>query len=327
MKSRHWLWLLPLPLLVAGLLRLKLNVEVLDLLPQNFSVMQGLKLYRTNFANTRELMITVRAPDAAQAEVSARALGLALRAATNLTASVTWQPLWEERPGESAELLAFLWLNQPPEIFGALTNRLAAANLSDVLRDAREALTSSLSPAEIARRGYDPLNLTQLPEPATGGNTFAEPGRSLTEIRSASRARWGIDTVAIGQDPFAFVEVIRRLEAGATVARLVGRLPAASAVTVELFGRPFAAAIAAAELARVSGCGLLPGYLTRHRTGYSAHMLPKIPYDRAALRSRETRQQLTQEIIRVFEPAIRQPLDHWYHFVPVGPKNPGASIT
>lgn len=174
MKSRHWLWLLLLPLLVAGLLRLKLNVEVLDLLPQNFPVVQGLKLYQTNFANARELMITVRAPDAAQAEAAARTLGLALRGATHLTTSVTWQPLWQERPGESAELLAFLWLNQPPEMFGALTNRLAAANLPAVLRDAREALTSSLSPADIARRGYDPLNLTQLPESATGGNAFGD---------------------------------------------------------------------------------------------------------------------------------------------------------
>lgn len=155
--------------------------------------------------------------------------------------------------------------------------------------------------------------------------TLAEPGRGLTEMRSASRARWGIDTVVIGQDPFAFVEVIRRLEAGATVALLVDRPPAASAVTVELFGRPFAASVAAAELARASGCVLLPGYLTRHRTGYAAHMLPEIPYDRAALRSRETRRQLTQEIIRIFEPAIRQHLDQWYHFVPVWPEKPGAT--
>src|SRR4029077_2433503 len=131
--------------------------------------------------------------------------------------------------------------------------------------------------------------------------TLAEPGRGFTELRQASRARWDIDTLVIGEDPFAFVEVIRRLEAGATVALLIDRPPKTSSVTVELFGRPFAASIAAAELARASGCVLLPVYLPLTDKGYAAHILPPFPYDRAMLRKREVRQQLTQEIVRTFE--------------------------
>ncbi|HYT61588.1 MAG TPA: MMPL family transporter [Haliangiales bacterium] len=149
--------------------------------------------------------------------------------------------------------------------------------------------------------------------------TLAEPQGRLTELRQASRARWGIETLVIGRDPFAFVEIIRRLESGAIVALLVDRPPEASAVMVELFGRKFAASIAAAELARASGCVLLPVYLPRTERGYAAHILPEIPYDRAALRSRESRQKITQEILRAFEPVIRQHLDQWYHFVPIWP--------
>jgi lauroyl/myristoyl acyltransferase len=149
--------------------------------------------------------------------------------------------------------------------------------------------------------------------------TLAEPQGRLTELRQQSRARWGIETLVVGRDPFAFVEIIRRLEAGATVALLVDRPPETSAVRVELFGRKFAATIAAAELARASGCVLLPVYLPRTASGYAAHILPEIPYDRAALRSRESRHKLTQEIMRAFEPAIRQHLDQWYHFVPIWP--------
>jgi lauroyl/myristoyl acyltransferase len=136
-------------------------------------------------------------------------------------------------------------------------------------------------------------------------------------MRQASRARWGIETLVIGENPFAFVEIIKRLEAGAVVALLVDRPPAASAVTVELFGRPFRASIAAAELARASGCALLPVYLPRNSTGYSAHILPEVSYDRASLGNREARQQLTQQILRAFEPVIRQHSDQWYHFVSV----------
>ncbi|MBI3850555.1 MAG: lysophospholipid acyltransferase family protein [Verrucomicrobia bacterium] len=149
--------------------------------------------------------------------------------------------------------------------------------------------------------------------------TLVEPGSGLTEMRQASRARWGIETLVIGEDPFAIVDVIRRLEGGATVALLVDRPPPTSAVTVELFGRPFAASIAAAELARASGCLLLPVYLPRNERGYAANILPTIPYERAALRERDARRQLTQEIMRAFEPAIRQHVDQWYHFVPIWP--------
>lgn len=155
--------------------------------------------------------------------------------------------------------------------------------------------------------------------------TLAEPGNKLTQMRRESRARWDIETLVIGEDPFAFVEIIRRLEAGATVALLIDRPPAASAVTVELFGRPFSASIAAAELARASGCVVLPVYLPRTGRGYAAHILPAMPYDRARLRDREARRQFTQEIMRAFEPVIRQHLDQWYHFVPVWPQNQPAN--
>jgi KDO2-lipid IV(A) lauroyltransferase len=150
--------------------------------------------------------------------------------------------------------------------------------------------------------------------------TSAEPQARLTEIRQAARERWGIQTLALGDNPFASVEVIRRLEANSSVALLVDRPPASTAVPVALFGQPFPASIAAAELARASGCALLPVYLPRASRGYTAHILPEISYDRRALGSREARAQLTQEIMNVFEPAIRLYLNQWYHFVPVWPR-------
>jgi predicted RND superfamily exporter protein/lauroyl/myristoyl acyltransferase len=151
--------------------------------------------------------------------------------------------------------------------------------------------------------------------------TLAEPGKDFTQLRQASRARWQIETLVVGADPLAFVEVIKRLESGATVALLVDRPPPASSVSVELFGRPFQASIAAAELARASGCVLLPVYIPWEEGGYAAHMLPAIPYERAGLRDRAARQQLTQQIVRVFEPIILRHIDQWYHFVPIWPNH------
>ena len=76
MKSRWrfaWLGLL-LVLLGLGLSRLRFDPEILNLLPTDQPTVQGLKLYQAHFANARELIITLRAPDGEQAERLAGAL-------------------------------------------------------------------------------------------------------------------------------------------------------------------------------------------------------------------------------------------------------------
>ena len=165
-----------------------------------------------------------------------------------------------------------------------------------------------LGGALLARRGIKIMVLTQ-----------AEPSAGLTELRRASRARWGIGTLVIGSDGFDFVEVIRRLQAGENIALLIDRPPEAKAVTVELFGQRFRASVAAAELARASGCALLGVVVAREGTGYAARILPEFAYDRASLGSRESRQKLTQDIMAAFEPEIRRYPEQWFHFVPIWP--------
>ena len=138
-------------------------------------------------------------------------------------------------------------------------------------------------------------------------------------MRQASRARWGVETIVVGEDAFAFIEIVKRLQEGATVALLMDRPARPTAVTVNLFGRPFSASIAAAELARASGCAILPVCIVRTAEGYEGEIQPEIPYDRAMIGNRAARIQLTQEIMSVFEPLIRQYVTQWYHFVPIWP--------
>jgi len=161
--------------------------------------------------------------------------------------------------------------------------------------------------------------------------TLAEPDDALTQLRKESRARWNIETVVIGADPFGFVELIGRLEDGAAVALLIDRPAAATATSVELFGRPFQASSAPAELARATGCAILPVYVVRQNGHYTATALAPVDYHRASLRDPIARNQLTQKIARAFEPTIRQHADQWYHFVPIwpkteGPQDPAADI-
>ena len=146
-----------------------------------------------------------------------------------------------------------------------------------------------------------------------------EPEDGLTELRTASRARWGIGTLIVGRDQFAFVEVIKRLQDGDALAISIDRPPERNSALVELFGQPFRASVAAAELARASGCALIGVTIVRRREGYAVRVLPEFVYERQALGSQEARRELTGQILRAFEPEIRDHLDQWYHFVPIWP--------
>ena len=185
--SRSWSWLLLIGPLTLGIARLQFDPEILNLLPADLPVVQGLRIYEQHFSNARELLITVAAPTAEETESTARTLAELLRTKTNLVTSVTWQPLWMEEPAQVMELLAYLWLNQPPAVFDQLLNRLAVANLTNTLIETRDRLATSLSPDDLLLGGRDPYGLTRLPEPlsgtvpalGSGEEPFASPDRTF----------------------------------------------------------------------------------------------------------------------------------------------------
>jgi KDO2-lipid IV(A) lauroyltransferase len=209
--------------------------------------------------------------------------------------------LWRYEGGASLDNWVMQWKGW--EIYQA-----AAARGKGVLLVTPHLGNWEIGGAFLPRKGFKLLVLTQ-----------PEPDPVLTEIRKASRARWGVETIVVGEDAFAFIEIVKRLQDGATVALLMDRPAAPTAVNVQMFGRPFSASIAAAELARASGCAILPACIVRTAAGYEGEIRPEIPYDRAMIGNRAARIQLTQEIMSVFQTPIRQYISQWYHFVPIWP--------
>ena len=234
--SRQWLWLLLLPPVALGVWRLRFDVEVLNLLPSESPVVHGLKLYQQNFANARELILTVSAPDAGQAEASARAVAVALRARPDLVAGATWTPPWLEHPEQAAELMAYLWLNQPPALFAELTNRLSGENLTNTLAESREALATSFSPNDVAMRGYDPLGFMRLPETATAS---APSFGSGSEFFASADGTFRVVFVEAAIDLTSYKSCLKWLEEVRRVveaARSAASVPAS--VAVRYTGRP-----------------------------------------------------------------------------------------
>ncbi len=174
--ARRWLLAVLLLAIVAGCFRLQFDVQILNLLPPSLKVVEGLKLYQENFSNNRELIVSLRMADAQAADTAAESLAGAFRAQSNLVESVRWRPVWLEDPTLSAELLAYIWLNQAPADFRALADRLAETNLVNVLQSTKESLATSFSPADLARMAYDPYGMTALPE-----STMAQIPQSMRD--------------------------------------------------------------------------------------------------------------------------------------------------
>ena len=233
----RWIWLVLLIPVGLGLARLHFSVEIFDLLPKKLPVVGGLKLYQEHFANARELIITINAPEAEQSEKLARGIAEALRQHNELVSTVTWEPPWLEHPEQAAELMAYLWFNQPPEVFAQLTNRLAPAKLPELLAATKEELTLSLSPQEIARLSYDPFGLTRLPESAAGAApAFGQGG----EIFSSRDGKFRILFVNANRNLVSYRQCQQWLDAVRPIvqAQLNTAIPQPATASVDYTGRP-----------------------------------------------------------------------------------------
>ena len=59
----RWLWLLLLAPILIGFVRLRLDFDVLNLLPQDNPSVRGLKIYQEHFTSARELVLAFRSED------------------------------------------------------------------------------------------------------------------------------------------------------------------------------------------------------------------------------------------------------------------------
>ena len=140
-----------------GLSRIRVDANVLDLLPQDLVAVRGLKIFLGHFGQPRELIVMVEASDPAEAGALVDSLADDLRATSTL--AVHSAPPWEADPRELVPLAAYALLNQEPEKFHATLEKLSLAVASARASEAIERLGTTVAPEELTRLAYDPLNL------------------------------------------------------------------------------------------------------------------------------------------------------------------------
>ncbi|MDB6054600.1 MAG: putative rane protein [Verrucomicrobiales bacterium] len=175
----RWAWLLFIGILALGFYRLRLDVDMLNLLPSDLEAVEGLKVYQKKFSNSRELIVALEGPNSEATTAGAQKFAEYLRARPELVSRVFWQPPWLERPAEASEMLAYLWQNQSPADIASLVDRLQPEKLPAVLADTKERLANSFSPMDIGKLSYDPFGLTQFPESSTAGFSTFGSGQEL----------------------------------------------------------------------------------------------------------------------------------------------------
>ncbi len=143
--------------------------------------------------------------------------------------------------------------------------------------------------------------------------TLTEPTRELNDWRREYRARFGIKTITVGTDKFAFVEIIAALRRNELVAMLVDRPYLNSGVEVRFFDRLTSFSAAAAHLWYHTRATVIPAFVLQLDPGsYGCYAYPPIE-----MRPDRTAGENSQLVADVFQSIIREFPDQWFNFVPV----------
>ena len=144
---------------VAGLSRITLDVDITRLLPPKMKETRGYQLFLRHFSRPEELIVTLEGHDAEKMEAAAKDVAAALEAHPELIRRAVWRAPWEGEPQSMTEFTAWALLNQPPERLAELEKRTAPDQLAGTLEKMLEKLSLSLG-GEDGLLGYDPLGLT-----------------------------------------------------------------------------------------------------------------------------------------------------------------------
>ena len=165
-----WLWkglasLLILALCLGGLQRLRLETDVLGVLPQSIPEVASLRTYQKNFAQDQEIIVlcTAADPDEGIDPDEVDALSEALEKAFP-EFELKGETAIDDSADQIASLTAYLWLNSPQAEVDELLDRLnSQEDLDSHLAQVLQRIRTSSDQEETTRLSYDPLGFLNHP--------------------------------------------------------------------------------------------------------------------------------------------------------------------
>ena len=148
--------------------------------------------------------------------------------------------------------------------------------------------------------------------------TAPEPSKELNEWRQAYREKFGIKTITLGTDPFAFMEVINALKRNEIVAMLVDRPAGNSAIPVQFCGGKTFFSNGPALLRHHTGAAIIPAFtLQTPEDQYVLFTHPEVLLEESTgeggMRGAIARN--TQKIADTFGDLIRKHPDQWHNYI------------
>jgi len=149
--------------------------------------------------------------------------------------------------------------------------------------------------------------------------TYPEPSRALTEWRAAFRRGWNVETIEIGTDSFAFLQIADCLRRGKFVATLIDRPHPTDSTPVSFPNGTAYFSAGILLLAAHGGIPVIPATMSRQTDGtYHSRIFPPLFIRERSSRA-ETLEFYSQQIADTFLPVLCAHPEQWYQFVPLAP--------
>ncbi len=154
-------------------LRVQFDAVLYEMLPPDLPEVQGMDRLNRHFSRDGQLLVTVKAAEAFEAEAAMDSLEKRLVAETDLVSATFRELTLKELVTEGGGLLAWLWLNAAPDQLAALGGRLAEGRSAGEIAEAMAAVEEGFFDQGMVVRSYDPLGFSRLGE--LFGGDFSSP--------------------------------------------------------------------------------------------------------------------------------------------------------
>jgi predicted RND superfamily exporter protein len=148
---------------ITGLMRLRFETDILEVLPGHLASVEALKVSQKYFDNDQHVVLLLQSETEEIDEQDVSDLAAHLRKKLS-PAKVLYQSELEENPSAFAKALAELWRYAPPSDVKNLSTRLLNESaLTAHIRDVKEEIRGSFDQEKSTMSAYDPLGFLQHP--------------------------------------------------------------------------------------------------------------------------------------------------------------------